>query len=62
MDLTKQLAGYAAGLQYKDLAEETVQNAKKCILDWAGVCIRGSQETPIQILRAVLGQNTGADQ
>ena len=41
MDLTKQLAGYAARLQYKDLAEETVQNAKKCILDWAGVCIRG---------------------
>ncbi len=44
MTTTKQLGYYASQVNYDDLPEQTVTNAKKCILDWAGVCIRGAQE------------------
>ena len=51
---TELLAAYAAKLTYEDLPAYTIEMAKKCILDWAGVCIRGSQEKPIRILQEVV--------
>ena len=51
---TKALADFVAGVQYDKLSPETVRITKQCILDWLGVCIRGSQEKPIQIIRKLL--------
>lgn len=56
---TELLAAYAAKLKYEDLPSHTVEMAKKCILDWAGVCIRGSQEEPIRILQEVVAADPG---
>lgn len=61
MTITKQLGYYASQLRYKDLSEHTIEVAKKCIFDWAGVCIRGSQEPPLRILRGLLQKGAGAD-
>ena len=41
---TKALADFVASVQYDKLSPETVRITKQCILDWLGVCIRGSQE------------------
>ncbi|MEG1914588.1 MAG: MmgE/PrpD family protein [Acidaminococcaceae bacterium] len=51
---TKRLAQFTAGLRYADLSPQTVTKTKQCILDWLGVCIRGSQEKPIKIIRELL--------
>lgn len=51
---TKALADFVASVQYDKLSPETVRITKQCILDWLGVCIRGSQEKPIQIIRKLL--------
>lgn len=51
---TKQLADFTAALTYAALREETVRKTKQTILDWLGVCIRGSEEQPVKILRNVL--------
>lgn len=59
---TRRLAEFIVNLHYEDLAPMTVAKAKQCILDWLGVCIRGSQEKPIKILREVLlGETTGGE-
>lgn len=59
---TKALADFVAALSYKDLSESTVQITKQCILDWLGVCIRGSQEKPIKIIQEVLLAGAGQGQ
>ena len=51
---TKELAAFAADLRFEDLPPATVRKTKQCILDWLGVCIRGSQEKPAQLLRQTL--------
>ena len=51
---TKALADFVTGLQYDKLSPATVWMTKQCILDWLGVCIRGSQEKPIKIIRKLL--------
>lgn len=59
---TKTLAKYIAELKYEDLSEKTINMAKQCMLDWLGVCIRGSQEKPIQIIRNILLAAGGNDE
>lgn len=59
---TKALADFVADLQYDKLSHETVQITKQCILDWLGVCIRGSQEKPIKIIRKLLLEGGGKPQ
>lgn len=59
---TRQLAAFTANLRYEDLSEFTVRKTKQCILDWFGIAIRGSQETPSTILRDTLFASGGARQ
>lgn len=59
---TKALADFTAGLQYDKLSDKTVRITKQCILEWLGVCIRGSQEKPIQIIRQLLLDGGGKPQ
>lgn len=59
---TRALAKFVADLQYTDLQENTVRITKQCILDWLGVCIRGSQEKPIVIIQDVLRAQGGNPQ
>ena len=59
---TKVLADFVASVQYDKLSPETVRITKQCILDWLGVCIRGSQEKPIQIIRKLLLDGGGKAQ
>ena len=59
---TKALADFVASVQYDKLSPETVRITKQCILDWLGVCIRGSQEKPIQIIRKLLLDGGGTAQ
>ena len=59
---TRALAKFVADLQYTDLQENTVRMTKQCILDWLGVCIRGSQEKPIVIIQDVLRTQGGNPQ
>lgn len=51
---SRTLAQYIAGLKYEDLSDKTVSMEKQSMLDWLGVCIRGSQEPPIKIIRKIL--------
>lgn len=59
---TKALAKFVANLQYHDLPEHTVRMTKQCILDWLGVCIRGSREKPIVIIQDLLRTQGGHPQ
>lgn len=57
---TKELAKFTAGLKYEDLSSVSIEMAKKCILDWLGVSIRGSQELPAKIIRdTILNDKNG---
>ncbi len=48
---TKKLAAFTANMTYDTLSPVSADMAKKCMLDWFGVAIRGSQEKPAQIIR-----------
>lgn len=41
---TKALAKFTAELCYEKLSAHSIEMAKKCLLDWLGIAIRGSQE------------------
>lgn len=51
---TKTLAEFTANLSYEKLSQTSVEMAKKCILDWLGVSIRGSKEMPARIIRRTI--------
>ncbi len=58
--ITKNLADFTAGLTYDKLTPVSIDMAKKCMLDWLGVSIRGSQEPPAKIIRkTILQHSTG---
>ena len=59
---TKEIATFTAELSFEKLPAPTIRKTKQCILDWLGVCIRGSQEQPIKIIRDVLLQSGGKEQ
>lgn len=48
---TKALAEFTSALKYKKLSGHSVEMAKRCMLDWLGIAIRGSQEPPSRIIR-----------
>lgn len=52
--ITKTLADFTAALSYDKLTPVSIDMAKKCILDWLGVSIRGSQEQPAKIIRQTI--------
>ena len=52
--LTETLAAFTAELTYDKLTALSIDMAKRCILDWLGVCIGGSRTEPATILRKVL--------
>ncbi len=51
---TETLAAFTAELTYDKLTALSIDMAKRCILDWLGVCIGGSRTEPATILRKVL--------
>ena len=51
---TKALAEFTSSLNYKKLSGHSVEMAKRCMLDWLGIAIRGSRETPSRILRETI--------
>jgi len=51
---TKALATFAANIKYENLSPDTIRKTKQCLLEWLGVCIRGSQESACHIIREVL--------
>ena len=53
---TKELAAFTAGLCYEKLSRHSIDMAKKCLLDWLGIAIRGSQEKPVQIIHDIILQ------
>lgn len=52
--ITKTLADFTASLSYDKLTPVSIDMAKKCILDWLGVSIRGSQEQPAKLIRQII--------
>ncbi len=58
--ITKTLADFTAALSYDKLTPVSVDMAKKCMLDWLGVSIRGSQEQPAKIIRKTILHNNAA--
>lgn len=52
--ITKTLADFTASLSYDKLTPVSIDMAKKCILDWLGVSIRGSQEKPAKLIRQTI--------
>ena len=51
---TRKLASFTSHLTYSRLSAHSREMAKRCMLDWLGVAIRGSQEKPAAIIRQVL--------
>lgn len=51
---TKALAEFTASINYEGLSAHSREMAKKCLLDWLGIAIRGSLEQPVQLLRQVI--------
>ena len=51
---TKALADFTSALRYEQLSAHSIMMAKKCLLDWLGIAIRGSREQPARLLRQAL--------
>lgn len=51
---TRKLASFTSNLTYDRLSAHSREMAKRCMLDWLGVAIRGSQEKPAALIRQVL--------
>ena len=56
---TKALAEFTSALKYKKLSGHSVEMAKRCMLDWLGIAIRGSRETPSSIIRETIVEPGG---
>ncbi len=48
MNLTELQADFVANLAFTDLAPETIDQVKVCLMDWLGVCLAGSSEPAVQ--------------
>lgn len=51
---TKELAHFTSSLNYQKLSSHSIEMAKKCLLDWLGIAIRGAKEKPVQLIRKVI--------
>ena len=56
---TKALADFTSALKYKDLSGHSVEMAKRCMLDWLGIAIRGSREKSSTIVRETVLMDNG---
>ncbi len=56
------LAEAVCGVSYDDLPEEVVQQAKRCIIDWFGVALGGSDDPVVGIMRDYVQQIGGHNQ
>lgn len=54
MNETRTLASYFSRLTYENLSEEAVVQAKKALLDWMALTIRGSKEKAPCLIRSIL--------
>jgi 2-methylcitrate dehydratase PrpD len=59
MYATQTIADFSADINFDDFSNEVVEHAKLCILDWIGVALAGSQETPTKILTSVIKEMEG---
>ena len=48
---TKALADFTSALKFSNLSGHSIEMAKRCMLDWLGIAIRGSQEKSSTIVR-----------
>lgn len=51
---TESLAKFISETEFEDLSNEVVHAAKRCLLDWVGVALAGSQHESVSILLDVL--------
>jgi len=59
MNYTEELSRFIVNLRFESLPENTIELAKKSLLDWVGVTLGASRTSAIQILMDVLNlQNT----
>jgi len=51
--LADKIADYAVSLEYKDLSERALREAKRRIIDTVGVCFPALEAPPVKIARDV---------
>jgi 2-methylcitrate dehydratase len=54
--VTAKMSRWAAGLQYRDLSQEAVYQAKRFLLDSIGCALGGYQQHDVKIALEVLGE------
>jgi 2-methylcitrate dehydratase len=57
--VTAKMARWAAGLQYKDLSQDAIYQAKRLLLDSIGCALGGYQQHDVKISLEVLGEIAG---
>ena len=57
--VTARMSRWAAGLQYEDLSQDAVHQAKRFLLDSMGCALGGYQQHDVKIALAVLGEIAG---
>lgn len=57
--VTATLAGFAAGLQVRDLSDAALQVVRHCLLDWLGCTIAGSSDPVADLLVAEVSEQGG---
>jgi 2-methylcitrate dehydratase len=57
--VTAQMSRWAAGLQYQDISQDAVYQAKRFLLDSLGCALGGYQQHDVKIALAVLGEIAG---
>lgn len=62
LDTTRELARFVVATGYADLPEEAVQAAKRCLIDFLGVALRGSTEPIVSILADAASITGGKEQ
>ncbi|MFZ3579370.1 MmgE/PrpD family protein [Virgibacillus sp. DJP39] len=50
MDITKTLADYVVSTKNEEINEQTLHEAKRCLLDWLGVALGGSTHKGVDII------------
>ncbi len=59
---TRDVADFIVRTQYRDLPSDVVSQAKKCLLDFIGLCLGGSLETDIRILADIIEKFGGKEE
>ncbi len=62
MNVTRDYAEFVANTEYKDLPEDVVAQAKRCVLDWSGAAIIGSHTPAGKIIRDLIKGMGGVEE